>query len=221
MKCFGKVLISLLAVQTYAYGAIPPPPEGEEPETAVSEDVEEEVPAGETEVEPEEVVIDEPEGRPTSDATSTNTPPKEWYNDMYKQLYEMQQQASSMQEAYYSAEISYYASYLYHVLDKVYASTYLGYGQPKKYAWGYPTRGDFNHVYYYWIRPLYKHMLHASAQYYATMNPYYRPGYKDTVMPFYQGYHSLTRCMFGRNGNDPLAEDDTEWLQLEAQAGFR
>jgi hypothetical protein len=221
MMRLGNILISLLAVQTYAYGAIPPPPQDEEtPDTAVSEDVNQDVPDQET-PDQDDVVIDAPEGRPSTDKTSPNKPPMDWYKDMYKQLYDMQQHAQHMQKGYYSHELTYYASYLYYVLDKLYASTYVSYGQPKQYAWGYPTRGDFNHVYYYWIRPLYKKMVYHSAHYYNSLDPYYYPSYKQNFYPMYDGYHSLTRCMFGQNGNDPKAEDDTEWTKLEASAGFR
>ncbi|WP_141731848.1 hypothetical protein [Oligoflexus tunisiensis] len=220
MKIILTTLILAGSLHANAYGAIPAPSPAEEvPDTAVSEDVDEDIPEGEV-PDAEDVAIEQPEARPTPDTTSTNTPSMDWYKDMHQQLYDMQQHAQAIQQSYYSYELTYYAAYLYHVLDKLYHSTYDSYGKPKKYGWGYPTRGDFNYIYYYWIRPLYKKMIHHGGLYYSHTNPYYHQAYKKNFQSFYYGYHSLTRCMYGKNSNDPQAEDDTAWVNMEAKAGF-
>ena len=217
IKSSLNIVVLGILLQAKAYGAIPPPPADVKPENPVPEEVQTQT----GQPDPTDLPIDQPSGRPTGDTNNSNTPPIDWNNDMYQQLYAMQQFTHQMQQGNYSPKMSYYADWLYSVLDKLYEETFDSYGHPKKYAWGYATRGDFNHVFYYWIRPLYKKLAIYGSQYYSykDSNPYYKSSYKSGYDNLYNSYHSLTHCMYGANSSDPLAEDDTEFTAIEKAAG--
>lgn len=206
----GFVIFGTLAYQGLSYGAIPPPPE-ERPSASS--------PWAES-TWLTDAPIDAPKGRPTTDSTSSNTPSINWYNDMYRQLYDMQQHAQQVRDAQYSDEISHYADQLYNVLEKVYLETYDSSGYPRDYEWGWATRGDLNFYYYYWIRPLYQRTLAYGVVY--THQDYSddHGTYSQYFTALADGYHKLTRCMFGLNGDDVKAEDDTQVNFLEIAAGI-
>jgi hypothetical protein len=175
--------------------------------------------------------IPPPSNLPTSvqheDSSVDNTPPESWYQDMHGAIYYGQQSTRDFKNWSYgkSSEIYKYAHKLDQYYDNYYWNAYGHDGRPTRYSWGYASRGDFNYGYYYYIRPIYVKVLYAAKAYYKShySNGYsyeYNTYYKPLIQKFVYQYHYLTKCNYGKNGNDPKAADDTEVQGLEAELGL-
>jgi hypothetical protein len=190
---------------------------------------------------------DSPKGRPSNprhpDPNVGNRPPPGWYDDMYDQIYNTSYYFSQVEEwAYHEYSrtgysevynVYIYASYMRYTMT-AYFWNYFEYDssqkiQPRYFPeWGgNATRGDFNYNYYYYVRPIYREFLRYSGEYYrgrSHENDYnhdYGYGrYTEKSEHSYSQYHSFSRCNNGKNGADPLAQDDTEVLAEEIAAGI-
>lgn len=153
-----------------------------------------------------------------------NKPPRGWYKDMAKQMYELQgdlQQLSTWGKSH-DPLVHYYATWMTSVVQQYYALGFHANGSPRSYSYGPMTRGDFNYYYYYWVQPIYYSLLYYSAQYYSAHTsspqiPYYR-SYLSNVA---SSYHDLVACNYGFNGDDEGAREDMKAKRREAQAGLR
>src|SRR5205085_355567 len=89
--------------------------------------------------------------------------------------------------------------------------------------WGYPSRGDFNYGFEWWLRPVYVQFTRYASSYYgqyASHPDFDRAGYTDHMKSAMVRYHKLTRCNFGKNGKDLQSKDDDQAMVVERQAGI-
>jgi len=235
---------SALAVALLALGAtvaarpapIPPPP-GLEPEMGESPATGQPAPS-DPEVPPE---IPEPQGMACVEGQDQsicdpnhpggpqgqmpgNEPGDAWFQDMAMQMYGMQQALQDMAawSQGQASTIHYFSEWLLSVTRQYYAMGYTPSGQPRMYPFGRMTRGDFNYIMYYWIKPLYFNLLYQGAQFYtahasmAELAPYKQKLYQVAV-----SYHRLMACNYGLNGADKGARQDMEARESELAAGMR
>jgi hypothetical protein len=234
-RFIGAVLsLGLLALGTEAHARskpIPKPVEEPEPEEspgtgqAAPEDPEAPPP-----IEPPEGMAcseddDESDCDPghPGDKHPGNKPKPEWYSDMAYRMYEMQESLEEM-SVWASGEdqyIYYYATWMKVVVQQYYALAYDAHGQPREYPYGKMTRGDYNYVYYYWVRPIYFSLIYYSAQYYESHR--YEPQigeYKERLGDVADSYRPLVLCNYGFNGDDEGSREDMAAKQAEARAGI-
>ena len=232
----GVVLASgLLALATDAHARpeqIPMPVEEPEPgespgtEEPPPEDPEEppliEPPAGLACVEEDDQSVCDPDH--PADKPPGNTPSKAWFNDMSFRMYELQESLDDMaswasgQDVY----IYYYSTWMKSVVQQYYALAYDAPGKPHQYPYGPMTRGDFNYVYYYWVRVIYFSLLHYSVEYYDRHQGSPQiPQYLDRLGDVSSTYHPLVLCNYGFNGDDQGAREDLTARAAEARAGLQ
>lgn len=231
----GAVLTSgLLALGTDAHARteqIPPPVETPEPgdspgtgEPAPTDPTEPEVipPPGDLGcIEGADQSICDP-GHP-DDQPPGNTPSPEWFNDMSARMYYLQESLhdlatwASGQDLY----IYYYSTWMKSVVQQYYALAYDAPGEPHQYPYGPMTRGDFNYVYFYWVRVIYFSLLHYSAEYHDSHQGSPQiPQYRALLGNVSATYHPLVLCNYGFNGDDQGAREDLTARAAEAAAGL-
>jgi hypothetical protein len=154
-----------------------------------------------------------PGGCPTSDPTHPNDPPQTWFNEMHTQLSLLERAAHGL-EGYGMGS---YVSRLVYVIDTFYGYAYDDFGRPRFYPsfGGYPTRGDFNFLFYFWIRPI------VFDVFYYGVNYVQYGSYIQAINDFDDAYHGLTQCMYGAKAGDPTAFDDLEAQAAERAAGVQ
>lgn len=152
-----------------------------------------------------------------------NKPGPAWYQDMAYRMYELQESLEGMQSwaAGEDRNIYYYATWMKSVVQQYYALGYDEQGDPREYSYGKMTRGDFNYVYYYWVRVIYYNLLYYSADYY--QKHYQQPmiyEYKQRLKKVSESYHPLVLCNYGFNGDDQGAREDLSARSAEEAAGL-
>ncbi|HWN66554.1 MAG TPA: hypothetical protein VNM90_02880 [Haliangium sp.] len=153
-----------------------------------------------------------------------NKPQPAWYSDMAYRMYELQESLEEM-SAWASGEdsyIYYYSTWMKSVAQQYYALGYDDDGEPREYPYGKMTRGDYNYVYYYWVRPIYYSLMYYSAQYYEVHK--YEPQigeYKKRLGYVADSYHPLVLCNYGFNGDDKGSREDLAAKKAEGRAGIR
>jgi hypothetical protein len=152
-----------------------------------------------------------------------NNPKPAWYSDMAYRMYELQESLEEM-STWASGEdpyIYYYSTWMKTVVQQYYGMGYDDHGKPREYPYGKMTRGDYNYVYYYWVRPIYYSLMYYSAEYYEEHK--YEPQipeYKERLGYVAESYHPLVSCNYGFNGNDKGSREDTSAKAAEGRAGL-
>lgn len=208
----------------------PPPPAEPPPPTAPGPPA---VPPGVDRLPPIPPPADRGSNPAHPDPNVGNHPPRGWYDDMHRQIYDTNDQFSRIERwAYHEYASTGYeeswniyvcAAYLRVYTAQYYWNAYEERGYPRSFSWGYPSRGDFNYGYHFYIRPVYLELLNALGGYYghhAGSPGFDYPTYGRIVKPAIVQYHRFTRCNFGKNGKDALAKDDDRALALARTAGI-
>jgi hypothetical protein len=152
-----------------------------------------------------------------------NKPGPAWYRDMSYRMYELQESLEEMSSwaAGEDQNIYYYATWMKSVVQQYYALAYEPGGKPREYPYGKMTRGDYNYVYYYWVRVVYYNLLYYSADYYdAHKHEPQIPDYKRKLGKVASSYHPLVLCNYGFNGDDKGAREDLGARDHETRAGL-
>lgn len=158
------------------------------------------------------------------DEHPNNHPGPAWYDDMAYRMYELQESLEDMSSWAASEDvyIYYYARWLMAVVQQYYALAYDGQGEPREYPYGKMTRGDFNYVFYYWVRPIYYSLMYYSAEYYEENEDEPQiPEYQQRLGDVADSYHPLVLCNYGFNGDDDGSREDLSVRNVEARAGIR
>lgn len=152
-----------------------------------------------------------------------NTPPPAWFRDMAGRMFDLQESLEDMSEwaRVNDPTVYYFSTWLMSVTQQYYALAYTPDGSPRPYAFGQMTRGDFNQIYYYWVRPIYFSLMDHAALYFQSHAASELGDYPDLISDVLSSYHPLVLCNYGFNGDDAGAREDLEAKTVEAKAGAR
>jgi hypothetical protein len=149
-----------------------------------------------------------------------NNPPDRWLGqEMYKEMFQMQQAVDDLQSdaiAEGADEVARRSEDLSAKLGEFFETMKLsGIGTPEPkppatVAEGRPTREDMIVNFYYTIRPPYFDLLRAvrNEQSFTL---------RSDMRRVTEQYRRLTKCTYGKNGEDPAAPVDDEAFSLEAE----